>query len=346
MPRRSSPLRRLLLSATLLAVTPAHAAPSEADRVAARTLLIEGRKKLEAGDAKGALEFFEKAHALMHVPTTGLDRAKALATLGKLVEAREAALEVKQMPAKPGEPEAFAAARQEAAEAVGALDQRIPSLVLRISGVSRDALKATVDGVSIPSAELGAARQMNPGAHEIVVTAPGAPTWKQTVTLLDGQPAPVELQIELAPLQKAKPEPEPPVTPGSASPSWRNAAIWSGAGLAVVGVGLGVGFSAAAAGKNGAVEDERARLKHSTVQGQRICAGLEDPRCATLVGLAEERDTYRNVAIAGYVAGGLATAGAVTLLLMKKTPAKGDQKPAAAVLVVPSLGGLAVTGTF
>ncbi|MDI1476403.1 hypothetical protein [Polyangium sp. y55x31] len=326
----------LLLAATLFATTPAQAAPSEADRVAARTLLVEGRRKLEAGDAKGALEFFQKAHAIMHVPTTGLDLAKAHAELGQLVEARAAVLEVTQMPAMPGEPAAFTTARNQAKEALEALDERIPSLILRVSGLPLRDIEATVDSQTIPWSELGEPRKMNPGSHEVIVTAPGAATSKQTVTLIEGQTTPVELRIELQPGTGASSKAE--------GPAWRTTAMWAGAGLSLVSVGLGVGFSAAAAVKNGQMEDEAARLQAATLQGQRICAGLSDPRCATLLEHAEDRDTYWNVAIAGYVVGGLATAG--TLVLFLKPDLFGKENRSATIRVLPSLGGLVVTGTY
>lgn len=335
MPRRSAPIL-LLLATTLVSAIPAQATPSEADRLAARTLLLEGRKKLEAGDPKAALEFFQKAHALMHVPTTGLDLAKAHAALGQLVEARAAVDEVTRMPVNPNEPAAFTDARQNAKEALEALDGRIPSITLHVTGVPLRTVRATIDGVAIPWSDLGAPHKANPGAHEVIVTAPGAPTWKQTVKLIEGQTAPVELRIELQPGTGASSKAE--------GPAWRTTAMWVGAGLSLVGVGLGVGFSAAAAVKNGQMEDEATRLQAATLQGQRICASLSDPRCATLLEHAEDRDAYRNVAIAGYVVGGLATAG--TLVLFLKPDLFGKENRSAKIRVLPSLAGLVVTGTY
>jgi hypothetical protein len=75
------------------------AEPTAADRETARTLLIDGREKLSAGDAKGALQSFQAAHAIMGVPTTGLDLARAQAALGDLVGARATALGVASPPA-------------------------------------------------------------------------------------------------------------------------------------------------------------------------------------------------------------------------------------------------------
>ena len=87
----SSRIRIALAASVALGLTvalglgTAHAEPSAADRQTARTLLIKGRNKLKAGDAEGALADFRAAHAIMHVPPTGLDLARAQVALGQLV---------------------------------------------------------------------------------------------------------------------------------------------------------------------------------------------------------------------------------------------------------------------
>ncbi|MDC3960488.1 hypothetical protein [Polyangium jinanense] len=332
-------LASLLAGSLLLPTLPARAAPTEADRLAARTLLLEGRKKLGAGDPKGALQFFQKAHDIMHVPTTGIGLADAHAQLGQLVEARAVIIEITQMPVKPGEPEAFTDARQQAREALERLDGRIPMLVLQVSGLPLRTVEAAVDGKAIPWSELGARQRVNPGSHEVVVKAPGTPTWKQTVTLNEGERTPLELRIELG---ASTPSDAPSKAGG---PGWRNMTLWAGMGLSAVGVGLGIGFSVAAAGKNADVEAEVERLRQNTMQGQSVCTGPSDPRCSSLVGFVDDRDAYTGVAIAGYVVGGLAAAGTVALWLTKPNE-KSSEQGAGAVRIVPSLGGLVVAGTF
>ena len=90
----------LLFSGSALLAWPlaAHAAePSASDRDTARALVIDGRAKLAAKDHEGAYKAFKAAHAIMGVPTTGLDLAKAEEALGLLVEARTTALDVTRM---------------------------------------------------------------------------------------------------------------------------------------------------------------------------------------------------------------------------------------------------------
>ncbi|MDC0740699.1 hypothetical protein [Polyangium mundeleinium] len=189
--------RTFLLAAALLLTTQAHAQPSAASRQTARTLLLEGRELLESGDARAALAKFRAAHEIMGVPTTGLDVAKALEALGQLIEARAMAYEVTQMPLPPNAPAAFTNAQAAGEQAVEALDSRIPSLMLRIEGAPREAVRVTVDGETIPAAALTMALARNPGSHEIVMTAPGYRTVRRSVVLKDGVLAAVEVPIVL-----------------------------------------------------------------------------------------------------------------------------------------------------
>jgi hypothetical protein len=124
-----------LLIAALGAASGASAAdPSAEDKERARTLLLDGRSKLQAGDAEGAVKAFQAAHAIMGVPTTGLDLARGVAAQGRLIEARAVALEVTRIPAAPKEPEAFANARVTAEKLAEALSARIPALVIAGGG--------------------------------------------------------------------------------------------------------------------------------------------------------------------------------------------------------------------
>src|SRR5438105_2853150 len=95
-----------LAAALLLGAAAAGAEPNAADRENARRLMAEGRKKRDANDLARALQAFQAADALMHVPTTGLELAKTLAQMGRLAEAREKALAVVRTPETDGEPKA------------------------------------------------------------------------------------------------------------------------------------------------------------------------------------------------------------------------------------------------
>src|SRR5436190_23509399 len=64
-------------TAPILCPAVARAEPSAADKETARSLMDEGDRKFAAKDYKGALDAYQGAHAIMGVPTTGLEVAKA-----------------------------------------------------------------------------------------------------------------------------------------------------------------------------------------------------------------------------------------------------------------------------
>ncbi|WP_437959830.1 hypothetical protein WME76_09405 [Sorangium sp. So ce119] len=246
-PRASRAAGIALAVLSVAGALPARAEPTAADRQTARTLLIEGRKKRDAGDVAGAREDFQAAHALVRVPTTGLDLARADEALGRLIEARETAYEVVHLPLGKEEPAAFTQARAAAAALVEQLEARIPSLVLRVEGASLDRIEARVDGQPIPRAALPYPRKLNPGRHEVVVTAPGFRTERQEVTLKEAERAPVEVRIALVPGSATEPAPggvEPPpagapAEPRAPVPLW----AWAAGGVGLAALGGSVAFA-------------------------------------------------------------------------------------------------------
>src|SRR5262249_29380095 len=119
-------LLALSISSTALA-----AEPTAADKETARKFMAEAREKRAANDHKGALQAFQAADAIMHVPTTGLEVARTHAALGQLVEARENALRVARSTPEPDEPAPFKRAREEATQLVDDLGKRIPTITVK-----------------------------------------------------------------------------------------------------------------------------------------------------------------------------------------------------------------------
>jgi TolA-binding protein len=82
---------------------------------AARALASSGLQKLDVGDAAGALVEFERAYALVQVPTILLMIGRAQLKLGRNADARRSFEQVAKWPSTPSEPAVFAHARQQAA---------------------------------------------------------------------------------------------------------------------------------------------------------------------------------------------------------------------------------------
>jgi hypothetical protein len=132
-------------------------AVDDATRSAARALGEQGIALYEAGDYPGALAAFERAEALVQVPTLSLRAARCLEKLGRWVEASERYLTTTALTVSPSLPEAYQEAQRqaqaEAAEARAALTPRIPLLEIVVEGPPPDDLR--LDGRVVPTAALG-----------------------------------------------------------------------------------------------------------------------------------------------------------------------------------------------
>lgn len=245
----------------------AHAEPSSADKETARSLLLDGRARMEAKDYAAALKAFKGADAIMHVPTTGIAVARAHAALGQLIEARETALVVSRTNAAKGESPAFADARAEAADLATKLAPRIPSVTVIVRGVDPSLVEVRLDGAVLPAATLGLPRKMNPGHHAVSLTAPAYAAVTSEFELKEQD----AIKVELSPKPTFAPAPpvatgvatsvatgvatvSPPVSaptatsttgagpvvgaPSAPVPAW----AWAAGGVGIVALGAGAGF--------------------------------------------------------------------------------------------------------
>lgn len=241
-------LRRLCSSALLasaLVVTAARTAsadPSLSDRETARSLMDDGDAKRDKNDFKAALKSYEAADAIMHVPTTGLEVARAQAQLGLLLEARETLGRVNRLPPKPGEPAPFTAARKTAESLTAEIGARIPSVTVVVTNPEPGQATVVVfDGEIVPPAASAAPRKVNPGRHTIVARS-GALEKKQDIDVAEREAKTVTID-----LKPSKGGAATPPTPGgdetlatSSTPSsLPKILIFGGFGLGIVGVGVG-----------------------------------------------------------------------------------------------------------
>ena len=245
----------LVLGATLLLALPRASAaqpaqppaaqPSAADLESARELFKEGREARQAGDLRKAIERFKAAHAYGQTPVTALELGRTQMQAGDLIEAREVLLSVARMKVQPDETEKSAAARAEAADLADDVKKRIPTLSVKLSGVTSDAAaQVTVDGAAVPIVGLTGMRKTNPGKH-VVVARMGAHEETRNVELEEGKTQ--DLAIDLTGAQGAT----SPVTPVAADgPSKTISPVtWVGLGVGVVGIGVGTVTGVLALGK-------------------------------------------------------------------------------------------------
>jgi hypothetical protein len=164
----------------------------------ARELLNMGLELRSKGDAAGALEKLEAAHALVRTPITGLELGRTYMSLGKLVEARETFLSNGRIPERPEETARSKAARKESDDLAEQLRSRIPSLSVKVTGVPSDTVAVTIDGASVPTEALSAPRLVDPGRHAISARSTSGGMAETSVDLKEGESRAVELKIVFA----------------------------------------------------------------------------------------------------------------------------------------------------
>jgi hypothetical protein len=244
---RSARVGRVLGSTILLGLSlyfvqsPAWADPSAADKETARRLMTEGRTRRKANDWKGAAESFLAADAIMHVPTTGLEAARAEIQLGQLVEARDKLLEVVRLPEGDNEPRAFTDARAAAKALSADLTTRIPSITIKLQGAPQGAsVKVTVDGVEVPPASLIVPRAVDPGHHTVAGRVAEGPPHDSAVDVAEGETKEVSVDLAAVPASSPEPDEAPAATADSGAPKnkWRTAGF---IGFGVGGAGLILG---------------------------------------------------------------------------------------------------------
>lgn len=169
--------------------------PSAAAKDTARNLLIQCRKQFAEKNLEGALKSCQGAHAIMGVPSTGLELAKVQKARGQLVEARETALEVSRFDNAQNNP-TFTQAQAEATTLAEELAKEIPSLVIDVQGPPKGAaIEVQVDAEAIPAAALSLPLRVNPGAHTVTASASGFAQARQQVEVKEGQTKNVTITV-------------------------------------------------------------------------------------------------------------------------------------------------------
>ena len=323
-----------LLAGALVTIAPrASADPSLSDRETARSLMDDGDAKREKNDLKAALKSYEAADAIMRVPTTGLEVARAQAQLGLLLEARETLARVMRLPPKPGEPAPFTAARRTAEQLNGELATRLPSITVVVANADpTQPAQIVVDGDPVPAAAAQAPRKVNPGRHAIVVRA-GSTERKQDVTVAERETRTVTIDLK---------QPPSPPTAHPISTEWPREPSASAlpkvliiGGLAVGAIGIGVG----------SVTGLMSFSKVSDVKTDCVDNTCKPSRQAD-IDAARSLGTISTIA---FVAGGVGVAaGVVGIVLSGKQPKESPPGTSARLKVVPDVGPawLGAHGTF
>jgi hypothetical protein len=331
--RRAShwlPLASLL---ALCAARSAFAEPQLDDKTrnAARSLAEQGREVFDAGDFERAYDLFHRAYGLVQAPSIALYEARALAKLGRLVQAQETYLRAVRTKLTADSPEAFRKAVHEAETEEMALEERIPKLTLVLVGPGAKLPNVSVktDGEPLAPELVGVEVPINPGSHVVTAAAPGGEQTSQTVTIAEGAKQRFELTVA-APATKAHPtsaKPShvaapPPEHPAPAA-HWQKPVAYVAGAVGVAGLVTGI------------VTGSMAQAHYSQVKSacpNRMC--VEGSSGADELGSFR---TLRTVSTVGYIVGGVGLAAGVTLIVLAP---HGERAASTAVWLGPASVGV------
>jgi hypothetical protein len=300
--------------------------PSQEDKDTARLLVTEGDNRFEREDYDGALRLYLQAYRRVRVPTVGLAVAKTEAALGMLLEARETALEVVQLPKKRREPSVFGQARTEASSLARQMSRRIPSVTITLSPADVEARMVFDNGKPAPAST--EARDLDPGRHHVVVTASGYYDLTAGFDLAEGESQSLSLALKAIPKSSAPPR-EGPIADGRSAPVAPEAERKANAARTRGYVALGI------AGAGAAVGTVTGILAFQTKPdcAQNLCA----PEQASAIRQSKTFGTAANIGFGvGLVAG---VYGLYELLANGSVSSSSDSEHKHTVAIAPSRGG-------
>lgn len=180
------------------AVSPAVAAGAldPETRVLARELAIRGAEAFDVGDYEAALENFNRATAILDVPSIAVMQARTLVKLGRWLEGLDRFQQTARLDLDASAPLPYREAVTQAMQEADALRRQIPQVALLVSADAErpeHALSVTFDDKPVPLAVLNISRPVNPGQHHLRVSAHGRVYFERD---LDVEPS-QQLQVHI-----------------------------------------------------------------------------------------------------------------------------------------------------
>ncbi len=178
---------------------PRAAGPSAADKETARTLFKDGDERFRAQEYDAALKAFRAADEIMGVPTTGLEYARTLMMVGRLLEARDGFIKVANSDQAPEELAAQQLARDEAGELADDLEGRIPAVrVVLTNAPDGSKMRLRIDDIEIPATAVEFARKVDPGTHTVQVFVAGFKPVSREVEVVEGEKKVLDIELEMS----------------------------------------------------------------------------------------------------------------------------------------------------
>ena len=221
-------LASLVCAAALLAPLPARA---QADAAIAEKLFEDGRKLMEDGKWDEACEKFASSQRLAPAIGTQLNLALCREKQGRTATAWSLYVDVEAAATRAHDTARARFAHDHGAALVGQLKKVVIEVPTPPPG-----MVVQLDGTQLPAGALGTEIPLDPGDHDLVVTAPHKKKWEQSRLALGPSATTVHVRVELedeavaaaappvavpppAPSASAAPATTPPAPPSDASPS-------------------------------------------------------------------------------------------------------------------------------
>jgi hypothetical protein len=317
------------LACSLLFASTASAVTDE-ERNGARAAATQGADAFNQNRWSDAVELFTRAEELVHSPVHLLFLGRAELKLGHWVKAYEAFNKAKRDKLPDGAPEALVQAVTDASKELAALEPQIPTVSATVSQAPQgQEVTVTMDGEKVPSALVGLARPVDPGAHQFQAVAAGAASDVIAVTVKAGDHQAVELLLKpgapgslpaagaaplpAQPAAASSPEPGPPAP----APAPSSAAAGGNSGMRIGGfVALGVGVVGAVVGTVFLVSGSGKQSDADTAY--KNCGGPLCPLASRdhVHSLDSDAASAKTLGVVGLVVGGVGLATGATLLVL------------------------------
>lgn len=297
------------------------------DPAAAEALFQQAREAQGRGDLKTACPKFAESQRLDPAAGTLLNLADCEEQLGKLASSWQHWQEVVAMLPAGDDRRALASQR------LAKIEKRVPRLTLRMANKAPAGARITRDAIEFGSASLGTPLPIDPGSHEVVVTAPGHEPRRQVFSIAEAEEKNLTLEAgpAIAPQPRGQETPKAAASGPSSGPSVRRVIGFVSAGVGLVGLGGAVVTAALLPAQKKIVEE-------NCNATSRLCKN-EQGRLA-----AEAGQRLLNVNTASWILGLTGVAAGAALILTSL----GDPQPKATIraTALPGGAGASISGNF
>lgn len=226
--------------------------PTAADIASARKLGFEGITLAEKGNCTAAVDKLARAEKLYHAPTTLVRLGECQVQLGRVVEGSENLGRAAREDLPSNAPAAFVNARARAKKGLAAATAKLAHAKVTVKAPPNVTVTVAVDSVTVPAANVGEDRALDPGPHLVEASAPGYLVASAAINLKEGGSEDVTLTLVVDPnaaTPKAPPPAAtkvvaPPPPPPEGAPNRTVAYVLLGVGVVGVGVGSVFGLTA------------------------------------------------------------------------------------------------------